>query len=87
MQPGPALRVVTEWIIDDDLVPVLSSLRRQGWRSTTQMTSNIQMVPTAATGFNLGLLRLQVFRALSLSYTAAGTTRVVATNRFVACPA
>jgi hypothetical protein len=87
IRPGPALRVVTEWIIDDDLVPVLSSLRRQGWMSTTQMTSNIQMVPTASTGFNLGLLRLQIFRALSLSYTTAGTTRVVATNRFVACPA
>lgn len=86
VRPGPSLNVVTEWIIDDDLVPVLSSLRRQGWWSTTQMTSNINMLPASPTSFNMGLLRVQVFRALSLSYTQAGTTRVVASSRFVACP-
>ncbi len=86
VRPGPSMNVVTEWIIDDDLVPVLSSLQQQGWMSTSQMTSNILMLPTSTTAFDLGLLRLQVFRGLSLSYTQAGTTRVVASNRFVACP-
>jgi hypothetical protein len=86
VQPGPAAKLNTEWIIDDDLVPVLTSFRRQGWMSSTHMTSNIQMLPTEPTAVDMGLLRVQVFRALALSYTQAGTTRVVATTRIVICP-
>jgi hypothetical protein len=86
VRPGPAMRVNTEWIIDDDLVPVLASLRRQGWQSSTHMTTNIQMLPNSPTALDMGLLRVHVFRALSLSYTQAGTTRVAASTRFVACP-
>jgi hypothetical protein len=86
VRPGPAVKLNTEWIIDDDLVPVLASFQRQGWMSSTHMTSNIQMLPTEPTAVDLGLLRVQVFRALALSYTQAGTTRVVATTRIVACP-
>ncbi len=86
VRPGTAVRVPTEWIIDEDLVPVLANFRRQGWWSSTQMTTDIQMLPTTPTALHIGLLRVQVFRALSLSYTQAGTTRVAASTRFVVCP-
>ncbi len=86
VRPGPALRVNTAWVIEDDLVPVLTAFRRQGWMSATQMTTNIQKLPTSPSRLNVGLLRFQVFRALSLSYTQAGTTRVDASTRFVVCP-
>jgi hypothetical protein len=86
VQPGPAMKVNTEWVIDDDLVPVLAAFRRQGWMSTTHMTTNIQMLPVRPTAFSLGLLHVKVLRALALSYTEDGTTRVVATTRVVVCP-
>ena len=86
IRQGPALRVHTEWVIDDDLVPVLAQFRRQGWQSSTQMTTNIQMLPASTTALDMGVVRVKVFRALSLSYTQAGTTRVAASTRFVACP-
>ena len=86
VQPGPALKVNTEWVIHDDLVPVLAAFRRQGWMAATQMTTNIQMLPARPTAFGLGVLQVKVLRALALSYTEAGTTRVVATTRVVVCP-
>lgn len=86
VRPGPTMQIITEWVIADDLVPVLAAFQRQGWTPSTHMATNIQMLPTAPTAVDVGLLRVRVFRALALSYTQAGTTRVVASTRVVACP-
>jgi hypothetical protein len=86
IRPAPAVNLNTEWRIDADLVPVMSNFRRQGWIMTSHTTTPVEMLPGEATAFDMGLVRVQVFRALALSYTADGETRVVASTRVVACP-
>jgi hypothetical protein len=86
IRPGPAVTLNTEWVIDDDLVPVLAAFGRQGWYMTSHSTTPVQMLPGEPTALNMGLLRVQVFRSVALSYAQAGGTRVVATTSAVACP-
>lgn len=86
IRPGPSVTLNTEWVIDDDLVPVLAAFGRQGWYMTSHSTTPVQMLPSEPTALDMGLLRVQVFRSVALSYAQAGGTRVIATTSAVACP-
>ena len=83
---GPAVSVVTEWIIRADPVGVLNALTRRGWMAATRMTTVMELLPTRATVVELGVAQLQVYRGVSLSYTDDRSTRLVSSFSLVLCP-
>jgi hypothetical protein len=82
---GPGVDSLVQGVVADDLVTVLASLGKRGWRTTTNMAMFIELRPAEAPELNLGLIRLRLYRGVALSYTPDRQTQVVAQTTLAVC--
>ena len=85
LRPGGAIKLVTGWIVEADVVRVIGNYQQQGWRPITMMRKSIEMLPPQTGAFNLLILRVRTYRAVSLSYTPDYSTQVRATTTLAIC--
>jgi hypothetical protein len=85
-QTGFALEVVSEWVVQADLVPVMRTFIEQGWKSTTYMTTTMELAVQSPTVVHLGPVQLRVYRGASLAYTRERATRVISSTSVIVCP-
>ena len=82
---GPGLRFRAEWVIQGDVIPVLSRYMAEGWQPINHMTTNVDLVPIQPQSLPLGLADLQIYRGISLSYTEQNNTRMLSSTTVVLC--
>jgi hypothetical protein len=82
---GPGVETMVQGVVAKDVVAVLADLGRRGWRTTTHMTTSIELRPAQTTELNLGLVRFRLYRGIILAYTPDHQTRVISQSTLALC--
>lgn len=82
---GFALEFLSEWILPNDPVSVLTTLQQRGWEPITHMTTDIKLLPGAPMAVDLGLGQVGMSRGVELAYAGKQMTRLKASTGVVVC--